>query len=176
MNEDRVELIRSLIRDVPDFPKEGVLFKDITPLLADHEGFVTALDLIQEHWAAHRPDVLVGIESRGFIFGAALAARMAASFVPARKPGKLPWKTHRAEYDLEYGSDAVEMHVDAIEPGSRVLIVDDLMATGGTAAATVELVRRLEGEVIGAAFVIELGFLEGRQKLEGVDILSLLTY
>jgi len=176
MSEDRIELIRALIRDVPDFPKEGILFKDITPLLASHEGFTTSLDLIQEHWAKHRPDVLVGIESRGFIFGAALAARMAASFVPARKPGKLPWKTDRAEYELEYGTDAVEMHLDAIEPGARVLIVDDLIATGGTAAATVELVRRQKGEVIGAAFVIELGFLKGRDKLPGVDILSLLTY
>lgn len=176
MSEDRIDLIRSLIRDIPDFPKQGILFKDITPLLANHEGFVTTLDLIQEHWASHRPDVLVGIESRGFIFGAALAARMAASFVPARKPGKLPYQTHRAEYDLEYGTDAVEMHVDAIVPGSRVLVVDDLIATGGTAAATVELVRRQEGEVIGAAFVIELGFLKGRDKLPGVDILSLLTF
>lgn len=176
MTEERIARIRRLIRDVPDFPKPGILFKDITPLLASHEGFVTCLDLFQERYAAARPDVIVGIESRGFIFGAALAARMAASFVPARKPGKLPAETDRVEYELEYGTDCVEMHRDAIAPGSKVLVVDDLIATGGTAGAACELVRRQKGELLGAAFVIELEFLLGRQKLDGVEPYSILKY
>ena len=176
MTEERIDRIRSLIRDVPDFPKPGILFKDITPLLASHEGFVTCLDLIQERFASVRPDVVVGIESRGFIFGAALAARMAASFVPARKPGKLPADTDRVEYELEYGSDCVEMHRDAIRPGSRVLVVDDLIATGGTAWAACELVRRQQGELVGAAFVIELAFLDGRKRLAPLEPYSILRY
>lgn len=176
MSDERIDRIRALIRDVPDFPKPGIVFKDITPLLASHEGFVTCLDLFQEKYATVRPDVIVGIESRGFIFGAALAARMAASFVPARKPGKLPAETDRVEYALEYGTDCIEMHRDAIEPGAKVLVVDDLMATGGTARAACELVRRQRGEVVGAAFVIELTFLDGRKKLEGVEPYSILRY
>ncbi len=176
MSDERIDRIRSLIRDVPDFPKPGILFKDITPLLASHEGFVTCLDLIQERYASVRPDVIVGIESRGFIFGAALAARMAASFVPARKPGKLPADTDRVEYELEYGKDSVEMHRDAIAPGAKVLVVDDLIATGGTAWAACELVRRQKGEIVGAAFVIELTFLDGRRKLDGIEPFSLLRY
>lgn len=177
MNEDaRLQRIRRLIRDVPDFPKPGIVFKDITPLLASHEGFVTCLDLIQERYAEVRPDVVVGIESRGFIFGAALAARMAASFVPARKPGKLPADTDRVEYELEYGSDCVEMHRDAIEKGAKVLVVDDLIATGGTAWAACELVRRQGGRLVGAAFVIELSFLSGRDRLAPLETFSLLRY
>jgi len=163
--DERIARLSKLIRDVPDFPEPGILFKDITPLLADHWGFTACLDLIAERFAEDRPDVVVGIESRGFIFGGALAARMAASFVPARKPGKLPAETHRVDYALEYGTDAVEMHTDAIQRGQKVLVVDDLIATGGTAEASIELVKKQGGELVGAAFVIELEFLEGRKRL-----------
>jgi adenine phosphoribosyltransferase len=176
MSEDRLQFIRSKIRDVPDFPKPGILFKDITPVLADPRAFNTCLDLIAEHYDGKPLDAIVGIEARGFIFGAALAARMRKAFVPARKPGKLPAAKHTVSYDLEYGSDAVEMHRDAIAPGEKALIVDDLIATGGTAWATCELVRRLGGEVIGAAFIIELTFLPGRKRLEPVQAFSLLQY
>ena len=176
MSADRIELLKSLIRDVPDFPEEGILFKDITPLLADPKAFTTCLDLFAEEWAGQRVDAVVGIESRGFIFGAALAARMSVSFVPARKPGKLPWHTDRVEYELEYGTDALEMHQDALVAGQRVVIVDDLMATGGTAAATLELVKRRGAFVVGCGFVIELGFLEGRKKLGETPVVSLVTY
>lgn len=162
---DRTTEIIKLIRDVPDFPKPGIMFKDITPLLADPKAFLTVLDLIAERYAGESIDTIVGIESRGFIFGAALAARTAASFVPVRKPGKLPAATDRVTYQLEYGSDSLEMHKKSIRPGSRVLIIDDVIATGGTAAATAELVRLQGGHVAGYGFCIELGFLEGRSKL-----------
>jgi len=175
MSKERVESVRRLIRDVPDFPKKGVLFKDITPLLADPTGFTTCLDLFAERYAEANPDTIVGIESRGFIFGAALAARMTASFVPVRKPGKLPWHTESVEYELEYGTDTVHMHTDAIRPGAKVLLVDDLIATGGTAWATCELIRRQKAELIGAGFVIELSFLKGRDRL-GIEPYSILTY
>jgi adenine phosphoribosyltransferase len=175
-DDERIERIRRYVRDVPDFPKPGILFKDITPLLADPEAFVTCLDLMAEHFAKHRPDAIVGIESRGFIFGAALAARMTASFVPVRKPGKLPWKADRVEYALEYGTDTVEMHVDAIAKGAKVLVVDDVIATGGTAWAATELVKRQGGELVGAAFAIELAFLNGRARLDGMDVFSILRY
>lgn len=174
--DDRHQLIERLIRDVPDFPKPGIVFKDITPLLADHRGFVTSLDLMQEAFADRRVDAVVGIESRGFIFGAALAVRFGAAFVPARKPGKLPSDTHRVEYELEYGTDALEIHEDALKQGERVLIVDDLLATGGTAQATGALVRKLGAELLGWAFVLELGFLNGRDKLEDAEVLSLVRY
>ncbi len=176
MTTPRLELLASMIRDVPDFPKPGILFKDITPLLADPKAFTTCLDLFAERWAGEHVDAIVGIESRGFIFGAALAARMSASFVPARKPGKLPAATTRVEYALEYGTDALEMHVDALREGDRVVLIDDLMATGGTAAAVVELCRGLGAEVIGAGFVIELTFLNGRGRMGDVPVLSLVTY
>jgi adenine phosphoribosyltransferase len=176
MTDDRIARLRALIRDVPDFPKPGIVFKDITPLLASHEGFVTCLDLIQERYANDRPDVVVGIESRGFIFGAALAARTGASFVPARKPGKLPAATDRVEYELEYGKDCIEMHKDGIARGQKVLVVDDLIATGGTAAAACELVRRQGGTLVGAAFVIELTFLDGRKRLAPLEPYSILSY
>jgi adenine phosphoribosyltransferase len=176
MTDERIARIESLIRDVPDFPKPGIVFKDITPLLADPQGFVTTLDLFAEAYAGSRVDTVIGIESRGFIFGAALAARMSASFVPARKPGKLPAETDRVEYELEYGTDALELHTDALDEGERVLVVDDLLATGGTAMATGELARRQGAKVLGYCFVIELGFLEGRKKLEGTPITSLLRY
>jgi adenine phosphoribosyltransferase len=162
---ERVGYLRGLVRDVADFPKPGIVFKDITPLLADPRAFTMSLDMIAEQFAAKRPDVIVGIESRGFIFGAALAARMFASFVPARKPGKLPAARDRVEYALEYGTDALEMHRGSVPPGSRVLVVDDVIATGGTAWAAVELVRRQKGNVIGAAFVIELTALSGKKRL-----------
>ncbi len=176
MSHQRVALLESRIREIPDFPKPGILFKDITPLLADPKAFTTCLDLFAERWAGEHVDAIVGIESRGFIFGAALAARMSVSFVPARKPGKLPAATQRMEYALEYGTDALEMHVDALRGGDRVVVIDDLMATGGTAAATVALCRRLGGTVIGAGFVIELAFLKGRDRLGDVPAISLVTY
>jgi adenine phosphoribosyltransferase len=176
MSEERIRALRALVRDVPDFPSPGILFKDITPLLASPKAFTTSLDLFAEHWAGERVDAIVGIESRGFIFGAALAARLTASFIPARKPGKLPSARDRVEYALEYGKDALEMHTDALPRGSRVLIVDDVIATGGTASAAIELARRQGAEVLGCAFLIELGFLNGRERLGGVPVLSLLTY
>jgi adenine phosphoribosyltransferase len=174
---DRIDGLRKLIRDVPDFPKPGIVFKDITPLLADPRAFCTVLDLIAEHYAGRGIDTVVGIESRGFIFGAALAARTTASFVPVRKPGKLPAATDRVTYALEYGTDALEMHRDSLRPGARVLVVDDVIATGGTAGATIELVKRQGGHVVGLAFAIELSFLEGRRRLpREVDVYSVLTY
>ncbi|MEO0323285.1 MAG: adenine phosphoribosyltransferase [Myxococcota bacterium] len=176
MSDARHELLKSLIRDVPDFPKPGILFKDITPLLAHPEGFVACLDLLAEHAQASGAEALVGMESRGFIFGAALAARLGLPFVPARKPGKLPAPAARVEYALEYGTDALEMHLDALAPGQKTLIVDDLIATGGTARATAELVAKVGGEVVGFAFVIELTFLSGREKLAPHPVHALLTY
>jgi adenine phosphoribosyltransferase len=176
MTQERIELIRSKIRDVPDFPKPGIVFKDITPILADPRAFNLCLDLLSERFDGQSFDAIVGIESRGFIFGAALAARVRKAFIPARKPGKLPAATHKVAYELEYGSDAVEIHRDAIKPGERVLIIDDLIATGGTAAATCELVRQLGGKVIAAAFVIELSFLDGQRRLAPVETYSLIQY
>lgn len=153
------------LRDVPDFPKPGILFKDITPLLADPRAFHITLDLFAHRFMLESIDVIVGVESRGFIFGGALAARLNTSFAPVRKPGKLPWKTDRVAYALEYGEAELELHVDAVERGARVLVVDDLLATGGTAAAAAELVHRQGGVVAGFAFVVELGFLGGRKRL-----------
>lgn len=174
---DRTEWLRKLIRDVPDFPKPGILFKDITPLLADPKAFTTVLDLMAEHFAGQGVDTVVGIESRGFIFGAALAARTMSSFVPVRKPGKLPAATDRVTYNLEYGTDALEMHRDSIRPGARVLIVDDVIATGGTAGGAIELVKRQGGQVVGLAFAIELTFLNGRSRLpREMDVYSVLQY
>jgi adenine phosphoribosyltransferase len=175
-NERTAELAR-LIRDVPDFPKPGIVFKDITPLLADPRAFTTVLDLIAEHFAGRGVDTVVGIESRGFIFGAALAARTMASFVPVRKPGKLPAATDRVSYALEYGTDALEMHKNSLRPGAKVLVVDDVIATGGTAAAAIELARRQGGHVVGVGFAIELTFLAGRAKLpRDIDVYPVLTY
>ncbi len=158
--------LRAHLRDIPDFPKPGILFKDITPLLADPRAFHITLDLFAERFIGEHIDVVVGIESRGFIFGGALAARLNASFVPVRKPGKLPYKTDRVAYKLEYGEAELEMHVDSIKPGAKVLIVDDLLATGGTAAAAAELARRQGGVVSGFAFVVELDFLQGRRRIQ----------
>ena len=171
-----IDVVKKLIRDVPNFPKPGIVFKDITPVLADPRAFNICLDLMAERYDTTTFDAIAGIESRGFIFGAALASRMRKAFVPVRKPGKLPAAVHRVEYQLEYGKDAIEIHKDAVKKGERVLIVDDLLATGGTAEATVELVRQVGGEVIGAAFAIELSFLPGRERLRPIDAFSLIQY
>ncbi|UJR79966.1 adenine phosphoribosyltransferase [Sandaracinus amylolyticus] len=174
--DPRVDLIRSRIRDVADFPKPGILFRDITPLLSDGIAFRTAIDLLAEQARPLAPEVIVGIESRGFLFGAPLATALGIGFVPVRKPGKLPHATTREEYDLEYGTDAVEMHTDALSHGTRVLVVDDVIATGGTARATCKLVKRLGGELVGAAFLIELTFLDGGAKLAPIPTIALLRY
>lgn len=168
--------LRSFVRDVPDFPKEGILFKDIMPLLQDPAALRYTVDRLAEFSLERKPDVILGAEARGFILGAALAYSVGAGFVAARKPGKLPWRTASAAYELEYGLDTLEMHVDAIRPGQRIIIHDDLLATGGTAKAKIDLVEQAGGIVVGLAFVIELAFLNGRDKLEGYDVLSLITY
>jgi adenine phosphoribosyltransferase len=168
--------LRSLIRDIPDFPAAGIVFKDITPLLLDHEAVRFAVRELAD-WARPRDvDYVVAAEARGFILGAALALELDAGFVPARKPGKLPADTISAEYILEYGVDALEMHADALADGARVLIHDDLLATGGTARALAELVEELGGSVVGFAFLVELGFLEGRRRLGGFDVCALIGY
>ena len=164
------------IRDIPDFPKPGILFKDITTLLKDGDAFAAAIDGLLAKIGKRPIDAVVGMESRGFIFAAPIAYKLGVGFVPVRKLGKLPAQTIRATYDLEYGSDSLEMHRDAIEKGQKVLIVDDLLATGGTARATAELVKRLGGEVHALAFLIELVALKGREKLAGYDIATLIQY
>ena len=176
--DDRVALIRDRVRSIPDVPQPGILFRDITPVLQDKQALCVALDLHLEHIAdlTDRVDVVVGIESRGFLFGMALAARLEAGFVPVRKPGKLPSDTLEASYDLEYGSDSLQIHSDAITPEQRVLIVDDLLATGGTAGCAHQLVTRLGGEVLAALFLIELQALGGRDKLAGTRVESILRY
>jgi adenine phosphoribosyltransferase len=168
--------LRKLIREIPDYPKPGILFYDVTTLLKDRKGFHALVDKLCDHYNGKKVDAVVGIEARGFIFAPALAYRLGAGFVPVRKPKKLPWKTVTETYQLEYGSDTLEIHEDAVSPGQSVLICDDLLATGGTAAAATALVRKLGGEVVGAAFAIELNFLRGRSKLPGVDVFSLLKY
>jgi adenine phosphoribosyltransferase len=164
------------IRDIPDFPKRGIVFKDIMPLLADSDALHETVERLGEFAEPRKPDVVLGAEARGFILGAALAYRLGCGFVAARKPGKLPWRTISAKYALEYGFDALELHADAIAQGSRVLIHDDLLATGGTARAKIDLVEQLGGTVVGLAFVIELEFLNGREKLGGYDVFSLIQY
>lgn len=176
MSDPRLELLRSRIRDVPDFPKEGVVFKDITPLLADVLAFRACIELLGEALDGDRVNAVVGIESRGFMFGAALADKLGVGFVPVRKPGKLPAATYQAEYSLEYGTDKVEIHRDALQPGQQVAIVDDLIATGGTAQATGELVRMCGAQIAAFAFVINLSFLEGTKKLEPHHVISLIDY
>ncbi len=168
--------LKSLIREVPDFPKEGILFYDVTTLLKDVQGLSEVLKQLTDPFEGLGIHKVIGIESRGFIFAPTVARRIGAGFVPVRKPGKLPAATISASYDLEYGQDELEIHKDAISAGENVLIIDDLIATGGTAAATIELVRRLGGNVVAAAFLVELEFLNGRQKLDGVDIVSILQY
>lgn len=168
--------LRSKIRDVPNFPKEGIIFKDITPLLADPRSFQLVIDTFAKRYAQKGIDCVVAVESRGFIFGAPLAYRLDAGFIPVRKRGKLPYKTQSVQYSLEYGTDTIEVHQDAIHQGSRVLLIDDLLATGGTAKATCELVEKSGGVVVECAFVIELGFLQGREKFKGYEIFSLIQY
>jgi adenine phosphoribosyltransferase len=168
--------LRTRIRDVPDFPRPGIVFKDIMPLLADAAALHQAVDELSEWAEPRKVDIVVGAEARGFILGAAMAYRLGCGFVAARKPGKLPFLTVGAKYALEYGFDALEMHVDALIKGARVLIHDDLLATGGTARAKIELVEQLGAKVVGLAFVVELGFLNGRDKLYGYDIHSLIHY
>jgi adenine phosphoribosyltransferase len=173
---DITERLRGLIRDVPDFPKEGVVFKDITPLLADPVAYSSIIDMIVVHFGRGNVDRVVGIEARGFILAAPVAYHFGAGFVPVRKAGKLPWETESEEYELEYGTETLELHRDAVRPGERVLVVDDVLATGGTARATARLIERLGAKVVGIAVVIELGFLRGREKIEGYELFSLLTY
>lgn len=176
MHDQRLESIKRRIRDVPDFPKPGILFKDITPLLGDPAAFQDTLALLAERVRPRKPDVVVAIESRGFIFGAPLAHQLGVGFIPVRKPGKLPYRTSRVEYALEYGTDALEMHHDAVEKGMRVVVVDDLLATGGTAGATARLVEQHAGVVAGFAFIIELAFLGGRGKLGDRAVDALIHY
>ena len=170
------KVLAAHIREIPDWPKKGILFYDITTLLADAEAFRLAIDGLAAAFRDKRVDVVVSVEARGFIFGGALAHALGAGFVPARKPGKLPYDKISVQYALEYGTDAIEMHSDAIKPGQRVLIIDDVLATGGTVAATAELVRRLGGEIVSVAFLSELTFLHGREKLPGLDVFSLIQY
>jgi adenine phosphoribosyltransferase len=178
MNSDTASdaSLRSLVRDIPDFPTPGIVFKDITPLLGDQQAFATVVDLIADHFVGGGVNRVLGIEARGFIVAAPVAYRLGASFVPARKQGKLPWYTLGVDYELEYGAERLEVHSDAVAAGDRVLIVDDVLATGGTARAAVDIVRELDAEVAGIGVIIELAFLGGRQKLEGTELFSLLTY
>ncbi len=172
----RLDLVRARVRDVPDFPKPGILFKDITPIFQDPGAWGTLQDLLRERFAGQGIDVVAGIESRGFLFGAPLALHLGVPFAVVRKAGKLPWKTVSQSYDLEYGSATIELHEDAVHPGQRVLIVDDLLATGGTAQAAAQLVERMGGVVAACAFIIELGFLKGRTLLEPREVVSLIHY
>lgn len=171
-----MEHLKKLIREIPDFPKPGILFYDITTLLKDPIGFRTTVDLLSDAFAGQKIDRVVGIEARGFIFAPALAYKLGAGFIPMRKSNKLPAPTESVTYVLEYGSDKLEIHKDAIEPGHHVLIVDDLLATGGTAKAAIELVEKLGGKIVGVGFVIELEFLHGRERLAGYPVVSLLKY
>jgi adenine phosphoribosyltransferase len=174
--DNDIASLRLAIRDIPDFPKPGIIFKDITPLLGNGQLFSKTIDLLAERYRGQKIDTVLGIESRGFIVGSALAYRLGAGFCIVRKPGKLPYETHRASYELEYGTDSLEIHTDAIRPQARVIIADDLIATGGTAAATAQLVSKLGGVVVECAFVIELAFLNGREKLKPHAVFSILQY
>ena len=171
-----VEDLKKLVRTVPDFPKPGILFYDITTLLKDKTGFAQLIDALAAHYIGRNIDLVLGIEARGFIFGPALAYRLNAGFAPVRKPGKLPAPVARVTYDLEYGSDALEIHVDAIAPGQSVVLVDDLLATGGTMEATVKLVKQLGGRIARLGFAVELDFLKGRDRFKEYDVFSLLHY
>jgi len=174
--DPRLTLLRARVRDVPDFPKPGILFRDLTPLMGDGAALRLCVEMLVEKIARHRPEAIVAIESRGFIFGAPVAAALGIGFAPVRKPGKLPHRTNRRTYELEYGTDSLEMHADAVGEGTSVVIVDDLLATGGTAAATVELVREVGARVAGVAVVVELELLKGRARLDGIPVDSLLSY
>lgn len=171
-----MEHLKALVREIPDFPIPGILFRDVTPLLRDPRGLPEVVEILAGTYRGAGIDLVAGIESRGFIFGAPLAIRLGAGFIPVRKPGKLPAEKVSREYALEYGTNVLELHADAVEPGQRVLLVDDLLATGGTAAASAHLIEALGGEVAGIAFVIELEFLEGRRLLEGYDVVSLIRF
>ncbi len=171
-----MEQLKKLIREVPDFPKEGINFYDITTLLQDGDGFKKTIDALCEQFKDKKIDTVIGIESRGFIFGTPVAYNRGAGFIPVRKPNKLPWEKVSVSYDLEYGQDTVEMHKDAVGEGHNVLIVDDLLATGGTARAVADLVEKVGGNIVGISFVIELNFLNGREKLKNYDVRSLLSY
>lgn len=173
---EQISRLRATIRDVPDFPKPGIVFKDITTLLKDRVAFRRAVDLLTVLCGDRSLDLVVGVESRGFIFGSVLADRLGTGFVPVRRPGKLPFRTVKASYELEYGTDSLEVHEDAFAHGERVLIVDDLIATGGTARAVADLVERLGGQVAAFAFLVELTFLKGRERLAGYEVLSLIRY
>ncbi len=168
--------LKNLIREVPDFPKPGILFYDVTTLLKDKDGFGTVIDTFEEHYSEERVDIVLGIEARGFIFAPTVAYALGTGFVPVRKPKKLPWKVEAMEYQLEYGTDRLEIHKDAIKPGQHVLIIDDVLATGGTAEAVTKLVEKLGGTVAGLGFVLELDFLKGRDKLTNYNIHSLVHY
>ena len=177
MSPDSLERLRTTIRDVPDFPQPGILFKDITPVLADAELLMSAIDGMAAAFDGQKVDKVVGIDARGFIFGALLAQRLGAGFIPVRKKGKLPWKTRGVDYSLEYGTNSVEIHLDALSPGERVILADDLLATGGTAAAALDLIRESGADLLGSVFFIELAFLCGREKLSGRGpVHSLLTF
>lgn len=171
-----VDDLRTYIRNIPDFPKKGIVFRDITTLLQHRYAFSSAIDKLYEYFKHKSIESVVGIEARGFILGGALAHSLQAGFVPVRKPNKLPSKVARQQYQLEYGNDALEIHTDAITKGERILIIDDLLATGGTAAATCKLVQQLQGTIVGVAFLIELSFLKGREQLDGYDVFSLIKY
>ena len=171
-----IDGLKAKIRDVPDFPEPGIVFKDIMPLLADPGSLQETLDLLTEWVEPRKPDVILGAEARGFILGAELACRLGCGFVASRRPGKLPWKTVSATYALEYGENSLELHADAIADGQRVLVHDDVLATGGTAKAICDLAAQLGGEIVGVAFVIELDFLDGRKQLDGYDVESLIHY
>jgi len=170
------EELKKYVRDVPDYPQKGVMFRDITPLLGDKRIFKEVVELMSQAWIEQPPDLVAGIEARGFIPGAAISVRLGAGFVPIRKPGKLPWMTISEAYDLEYGTDRLDVHSDAIQPGQKVLIVDDVLATGGTASAAVRLMRKLGADVIGVQVLIELGYLGGRKKLQDVKLVSEILY
>lgn len=174
--EDMINHLKGKIRDVPDFPKPGVVFKDITPLLADARSFRAALDMLGDRYREQGIEIVVGVEARGFIIGSALAYKLGAGHVVIRKAGKLPSKTYRAIYQLEYGTDTLEIHADALRSGARVLIADDVLATGGTIQTAIDLVRKLGGEIVELAFLVELTFLKGREKLDGYSVFSLLQY
>jgi adenine phosphoribosyltransferase len=169
-------VVRAHVRDIPDYPKPGIIFRDITQLLAAPDVFISTVDALAAPYADEQIDKVIGIEARGFIFAAPVAYHHSAGFVPVRKPGKLPWEIEREEYELEYGTDLLEAHRDAIQPGERVLIVDDVIATGGTAAASARLVERLGGTVVGFSFVLELAYLDGRSQLEGRRVHTVVTY
>lgn len=168
--------LSKFIRDVPDFPKKGIIFKDITPLIGDPAAFKTVINLLAKQYKTKKIDKILCVESRGFIFASALAYKLGIGITPVRKPGKLPYRTIKETYALEYGTDTLEMHIDAFKRGARVLIIDDLLATGGTVKACTKLVRKLGGKVAGIGFVIELGFLHGRDKLKGFDIFSIIKF